>query len=273
MNFLNNLEDNSILVVPSKIRKKILEYIDLNNLLINIKFLTFNELKHGLFYSYTNEAIYEIMKLKDVNLGVAKDYIENTYYLLENKYDNYKLQELVNIKNHLDKLNLLEKDDLFIELLRSKNKMYVYGFSHIDKFNKYMLDLASKYISLEYIDSKNYNYTHNVYCLKHIEDEISFVAEEIAKLIHDGIPLENIKIANYSNEYYFAIKKIFSLYGIPVYLKNETKLSDTAIGKYFIDNLNNNMELLLYQIKKKFSIDNNQENAKVFNKLSNLINS
>ena len=273
MDFLNNLEDNSILVVPNKIKNKILEYIDQNNLLLNIKFLTFRELKHGLFYSYTNEAIYEIMKLKNVNLGVAKEYIENTYYLLDDNYDNHKLKDLVNIKNHLDSLNYLEKDKLFIELLKSKNKMYVYGFSQINKYNKYLLDLASNYIKIEYIDTKINNYSHDVYCLKHIEDEVAFIAEKIANLIHDGILLDKIKIANYSNEYYFVIKKIFSLYGIPVYLKNDTKLSDTAIGKYFIDHLNNNIEYLLYQIKMKFSIDNNQDNAKVFNKLSNLINS
>lgn len=273
MDFLNNLENNSILVVPNIIKMKILDYIDQNNLLINIKFLTFKELKQGLFYSYTNEAIYEIMKLKNVNLGVAKDYIENTYYLLDEKYDNPKLQDLVNIKNHLDSLNKLKKDNLFVELLKSKNKMYIYGFSHINKYNNYLLDVASKYIQIEYIPIENKNYSHNVYLLKHIEDEVAYVAEKIATLINDGIPLEKIKIVNYTNEYYFAIKKIFSLYGIPIYLKNETKLSDTAISKYFIDNLSNNIEYLLFQIKNKFGIDINQKNAKVFKKLNDLINS
>ena len=273
MDFLNNLENNSILVVPNIIKMKILDYIDQNNLLINIKFLTFKELKQGLFYSYTNEAIYEIMKLKNVNLGVAKDYIENTYYLLDEKYDNPKLQDLVNIKNHLDSLNKLKKDNLFVDLLKSKNKMYIYGFSHINKYNNYLLDVASKYIQIEYIPIENKNYSHNVYLLKHIEDEVAYVAEKIANLINDGIPLEKIKIVNYTNEYYFAIKKIFSLYGIPIYLKNETKLSDTAISKYFIDNLSNNIEYLLFQIKNKFGIDINQKNAKVFKKLNDLINS
>lgn len=273
MDFLNNLENNSILVVPNIIKMKILDYIDQNNLLINIKFLTFKELKQGLFYSYTNEAIYEIMKLKNVNLGVAKDYIENTYYLLDEKYDNPKLQDLVNIKNHLDSLNKLKKDNLFVDLLKSKNKMYIYGFSHINKYNNYLLDVASKYIQIEYIPIENKNYSHNVYLLKHIEDEVAYVAEKIATLINDGIPLEKIKIVNYTNEYYFAIKKIFSLYGIPIYLKNETKLSDTAISKYFIDNLSNNIEYLLFQIKNKFGIDINQKNAKVFKKLNDLINS
>ena len=70
-----------------------------------------------------------------------------------------------------------------------------------------------------------------------------------------NIPLNKIFIANYSSDYYFTIKKIFSLYNIPIYLKGETTLSDTSIGKYFIDNLSNNINVLLNNIKKEYGHD------------------
>ena len=40
MDFLNNLENNSILLVPNNIKNKILTYINDNKLLLNIKLLT-----------------------------------------------------------------------------------------------------------------------------------------------------------------------------------------------------------------------------------------
>lgn len=273
MDFIKTLENNSILVVPNNIKNKILDYIEENKLLINIKILTFRELKIGLLYDYTNESIYHIMNKFNVSYDVSKDYINNTYYLIDTKYTEKKLQNILNVKNELISSNLLVIDKLFTSLLKSKTKMYIYGFSQINKFNKYLLDLASKYIEIEKINKEQHEYKHEVFELKTMEDEIVYVAEEISKLIDNNIPLNKIFIANYSSDYYFTIKKIFSLYNIPIYLKGETTLSDTSIGKYFIDNLSNNINVLLNNIKKEFDIDNNIINSNVFNKLFNLVNS
>ena len=61
------LENNSILLIPNNIRNKILDYINENNLLLNIKIITFDNLKKGLLYDYTNEAIFFIMNYKNIN--------------------------------------------------------------------------------------------------------------------------------------------------------------------------------------------------------------
>ena len=86
MDFLNNLENNSILLVPNNIKNKILTYIDDNKLLLNIKLMTFRELKVGLLYDFKSDAIYHVMKSESVSYETAKDFINNTYYLKENSY-------------------------------------------------------------------------------------------------------------------------------------------------------------------------------------------
>ena len=273
MDFLRDLENNSILLIPSNIKNKVLDYINDNKLLLNIKLMSFRELKVGLLYDYTNEAIYHVMKKYNISFETAKDFINNTYYIEDNKYDNDKLNTIVEIKNELDKNGLLERDPLFINLLKSKSKMYIYGFTSINKLQDYLLDLASKYIIIESKNKEDNDYKHEAYSLPTIEDEVAYVAEKISDLISSGVELDHIYLANYSSEYYFAIKKIFGLYHIPVYLKGETKLSDTVIGKYFIDNMIEDMNKYLNNIKEKFDINNNEYNLKVYNKLTSLVNS
>ena len=272
MDFLTTLEDNSILLVPNNIKNKILDYIENNKLLLNIKLMSFNDLKTGLLFDYTNETINYVMKNYKINYTTAKEFINDIYYLTEDNYDNEKLNKLLNIKKDIENNNLLIKDPLFINLLKSKSKLYLYGFTRINKFNNYLLDLAKEYINVEIINIDTNTYKHDVIHFKTIEQEIVYVAESISKLISNNVPIDKIFIANYSNEYYFTMKKIFNLYNIPLYIKKETVLSDTPIGNYFINNLSNDISNLLDTIKKKYDIKNNKHNEAVYKVLFNLVN-
>lgn len=57
MHFIDNLLDNSILIIPNNLKTKVLEYINDNAILKSIKIMTFNELK---------KACYLIMRLKQL---------------------------------------------------------------------------------------------------------------------------------------------------------------------------------------------------------------
>ena len=272
MDFIKDLDNNSILIVPSNIKDKILDYIDKNELLINIKLLTFRDLKVGLLYDYTNESIYNVMKKFDVSYSIAKSYINDTYSLDKDSYDNKKLQLILDVKNYLKDNNLLITDPLFTSLLKSKSKMYVYGFSYINKFNKHLLELAKQYIDYEEVKTNTSNYDHQIYELPNMNEEIKYVADKILDLVDQGISLNNIYIANYSDEYYFTINRIFKSYGIPFYLKNETTLYQTSMGLFMINNLINDKDLLLYKIRKEFDTENNTYNSSIYNKIVNLLN-
>ena len=265
MNFIKNLKNNSILLIPYNIKDKVLEYIDDNDILVSIKIMTFNDLKKGLMYDFNNETIYEVMKHYNVNYGVAKSYLNDTYYIDDS--DNEKINYLREIRDYLDSKNLLIKDKLFKSLIKSKDNIYVYGFDYINKFNKSLLDICSEFTNVVYIDKEKYDYKHEVYEFKTMDEEVTYVAEEISKLLDSGVPMNKIFIANYSDEYYFTFKRIFEAFNIPYFIKNETTIYTTLVGKYFIENLENNKELLLYKLRNKFSTDN-----VVVSKIANLIN-
>lgn len=273
MDFINGLENNSILVIPNNLRDKILNYINKNKILKDIKIQTFNDIKINLLYDYNNKTIYYLMNKYNLSYSQAKKYLNDIYYLDKNDYSEDKLKYLLEIKKYLEQNNLLIKNNLFTDLLKSKNKLYVYGYSYINKFNNYLLNLCSNYIDIKIINTNEYNYSHQVYEFKNMNDEITYIAESIMDLYKKGIDLNKIYIANYSDEYYFTIKRIFKSYGIPYYIKNETSLYETSIGSYFLDNLDNTKEKILNKIKLKYNIDTNKDNEIIYNQILDLINS
>ena len=270
MQFLNNLEDNSILVIPNNIKDKILDYINNNKLLLNVKFMTFSDIKEGILYDYDNKSIYYLMKEYNLSYETSKNYIDNTYYLDSNEYDNEKLNYLLDIKNYLVSNNLLIFNKLFTNLLKSKTKLYVYGYDYIDKFNNYLLELCKKYINIEVIDKDYKDYSHDIYEFNTIEDEVLFVAEEISKLISNNVSLEHIFITGINDEYDFTIKRVFNSYNIPYFIENTNNLYDTVICKYFFNNLDKGD--ILEDIKSKFDVANNKLYLDIYNKLISLIN-
>lgn len=269
MDFLTRLENNSILVIPNNLKDKILDYMDKHNLRITIKFMSFKDLRVRIMYDYGNEAIFKIMKHFNVNYGVAVNYIDDTYYLYEANHD--KIKHLNKVKDLLDNDNLLIYDKLFFPLLKSKSKLYVYGFDYINKFNNYLLDKVKPYIEVEVIEKENHDYKHTVYELDTMSEEITFVAENISKLLANGVKQNKIWITNYSNEYYFTMKRIFGAYSIPYYTKGETCLYDTAMGTYFLKHLEGSKEMILHNLRKEFKIKPN-ENHPVYERIVALIN-
>lgn len=267
MDFLNSIEDNSILIIDNSIKFKVLDYINEHKILKPIKLMSFTELKKGLFFDYSNEAIFHVMRKFNLDYDLARKYIMNLYYLEDKAYDNPKYKFLCEIRDFLNELNLLIKDPLFKSLLERK-KVYVYGFDYIDSFNRYMLSTLNGVTILE---QSCKNITHEAIEFNNIQDEILYVGERIAELISSGVSLDKIYIANVDDTYFFTMKRIFRCLGIPYYLKSETCVYDTAIGEYAINNFSNNFYSLLAKIKLKFDVENNEFNNKVYVKIKSIL--
>lgn len=272
MDFLKTLEENALLLVSQDMKEPILHYIHEEHLLVNIKFISFQELKKGLLFDYTNETIYEVMKYYHASYGVAKNWIENLYYIEDKVYDNEKLSFLKEIKNYLQEKELLKKDLLFPSFLKSRSKLYLYGFHSFDPFQKYLLSLAHSLVTVEPLEMKSFSHEHDVHLFSTLEKEVVYVADKIATLLIEGIPLNKIYLVQYPEEYTFTIHRIFKAYGIPFSGNHHPTLYHTAIGTYFLNHLEENMDSLLYKIKKHFKISENPYNEKVYNILVNLVN-
>ena len=259
-----DFKDNSILIVPNNLKNDIIKDIRLNNKGLNIKIFSLDEFITNLTFSYDEKTIYELMKLENINYDIAKLFLDNIKYISEDS-DNNKIHNLFNIKNNIDKY--LIKDNLFRLLIKNK-EIYVYGYDYVNKYYRYILNTVN---NAQFINKEYNNYNHDVYKFNNLENEVIFVAEKISELIDNGVDINNIFIANLDSNYYKVIKRIFDMYNIPINIKDNNTLYQTNIGKYFINNLSNNIDDLLNDIKNNFDMEN-LKNNNIFNKLIDVLN-
>lgn len=230
-------KDNTLLIVPNKIKENIIQEIRENNPLLDITFITKNEFIKKVTFDYDNETIYYLMNKYNIKYEIAKVYLDNIYFIEDIKYESSKLNYLVEIKKDLIANNLLIFDNIYKEYIKTKH-IVVYNFNYIDKyFNK----LLSEFNDVEIINKKYNNYNiDTIYCYNTLEEEVNGVSVKICDLITSNVDINNIKIY-YPSSYQNTINKIFKMYNIPINT-NKSSIYDTYIGNYFIENLNKTIE-------------------------------
>lgn len=260
-----NLENDSIIIIPNQLKEILLLKLNENEKLTNIKLMGLDEFKKRYYFDYTTETIYFLMQKYHFSYDFCLDIINNLYYINSKNYENPKLDLLVKIKQELITANLLIIDPFF-KINVATRKIYVYGFDWIDKFFYNMLaDL-----NFEIIPFKQTNYNHNIYEFENIEDEVNFLAYQICKLITDGTDINKIKIINPNSEYLSIIKRTFTIFKIPFNLMTDYLISTKMVADFF-NFLSENIEETLNSLKE--TLDNNDELALIeYNQIVQICN-
>lgn len=259
------LENDSILIVPSQIKEKILTEMDKKSKLFNVKLMEINEFKRKYFFDYTTETIFYVMKHYNYDYEFSLDIINNLYFLSSEIYDHEKLKFLLNIKNELINNNLLIFDNVFKIALETK-KIYVYGYDYINNFYKKMFST----LNVNYIDQNISKFNHDIMEFDTIQDEVIFVANKICELIENKIDLNKIKIINPSSDYNATIKRIFNLFNLPFYFNNNYLIS-TKISNNFFEILSNDIVETLEKLKETISLNDELEQTE-YNQIVKICN-
>lgn len=274
MDFLENISEETILIIPYQIKEKILKKIDSMNKLVNVKLFSLEELKSLLLFDYDVKSIIYLMTKYDYKYEVAKNYIENMYFVTDKKYDNDKLDNLLSLKKELEKEGLLEFDKMFLDYIKDKNAL-VFGYDYIDNFYS---NILSNFKKVDYIKKEENNLKKKVYKFNNIEDETSFVIEEIIKLKKEKVSLTDIYLVNVSDEYNEQLIKLFEMYNVPIELDNVSNISTIP---FFSDALSflkeetsfaRAIELLLekYDLKNEYVLKLYHILVNIFNKYNTL---
>ena len=225
------LVDNSILVIPSNIKKNVLAKINELDTIYNIKIMSKEELINSLSFTYDEKAIYYLMHYRQYKYDIALMYLNNLRYI-DSKLNNKKVNTLKEIKEELDANNLLIYNQLRKDNIKDK-KIIICGYDYLTNYEKKIL---ADY-NYDFIDEEYKEYKHTIYKFDYIDQEIEYVAYKIASLIKSGVDINNIKVANINNEYFIPMKRIFDLYNIPLEDINNSSIYETNIIQQFLTNL------------------------------------
>lgn len=268
MKLINMIKDNSLLIIPNKIKNNIVREITKLDKIYNIKYTSFEEIEDHI-YSYSKDAIAYLMNKYNYKYEVAIVYLDNIRYIDDKLYNKKKLDKLVEIREELLSLGYITYNEL---VDYQYDFVIIYGYDYINNYRKNIVSkLESKYNVL-YIEDDILNKNNKIYEFDSIKDEIIYTAGKILDLINNNISPNNIKLIIGDSTYKKLINNIFSLFNIKTNIKNKTSIDITPIGKYFLDNIEDDINKTLDLIKNNFDM-NDYNNIEVYNKIIKVLNS
>ena len=269
MDFLNNINEETILIVPNILKEKVLRRINMLNRLINVKIYSFEELKRLIYFDYETDAILYLMNKYYYKYEVAKNYIDNMYYLINDNYKNDKLVFLNNLKKELISNKLIKTDLLFTNFIKSKHAI-VFGYDYVNKFNNRILSLFS---SFKIINKSDSSFKKIVYEFETLEEEIMFVLYKVISLVNDGIDLNKIKLVNVDSSYNNELVKLFDMHNIPIDIDKTSSISNTIFVKDAMRKLGEvkSFSLVVEYLKEKYDLTVDG-NSLLYSRLINIFN-
>lgn len=234
-------------VITNEFNKiELLKKINIEKKFNNNKFLTFKELKKKLFFDYDDRSLEYIINKYNVNINIAKIYLDNLYFLKE--IDDEKVIFLNNLKKELDEQNLLIYDDKFRKYMLNQ-KVTVYGKDVLTKEEKLILDG----IDYKLESGEKNNYKPCVYEASDIREEVEYVVIEIKKLLKKGININNIKLIA-SKEYYKHLEYYFKLFKVPINIESSAFFLSLSISKEFLKFYDNKeIDEVIENLSSKYS--------------------
>ncbi len=244
---LEHINNNYLVIAPLEIKKQILKEMSEKKAILNIKFMTLKEFKDNYFGSYKPEAVYYLMKKYKFKYEIALTYLNNLFYgyqLLKPYYEE--------LMNH----DLILKNDLF---KKSLDNIVVIGYEDLDNYLKSVF----AHYNVRYILMPEENYKPKVYAFDNQVDEIVYVASSISEKLKT-VKINDIYLINVPEDYKDEIRRIFSLFNLPINLDTNFNIYGTESVQKFLENLKQkrNIEYALNKIEKN----------EIYNKIIEILN-
>lgn len=228
------MKENVVIITPSSIKKKLLEEASNQKIIVSFKIYTFEEIEKAFFPYCDRKSLYELIQEYKVSPSMGLLYLKQIMCVDEKEYTNDKLAFLSHIKQFLRKKGLLKQNEFLKQFLKRK-KIIIYEYPVLTKRQKELLLLLKKEnIVIDEINSYKNQECFFMEC-DTTEQEVTFVAEKIMKLLHENTPIDHIKLFLPSKDYIPVIHRIFYLFQIPYHLKEERKLISYDMAQYFLE--------------------------------------
>lgn len=264
-----SLKDNSLIITKEENKEYLLNEINhhIKNKL-SLKFMTKEEFLKHLFFDYNDETIIYLMNKYNFKYDIAKMYLNNLYYLsyIEKNIDNQKLKELKSIKQDLINNSKLHIDSLFQTYIQDKN-IIIYDYPLDKELNFIASSYHATIVNQQYLPK-----THHIHKFPTVNEEISYICEQIRTLIDSSIDINNIYLI-LPNDYQTITQTTFKLYNIPINLSSPNKMISYSLVKDFLKDLKQTKDITssLQSIQDNYNLKE-EETLNIYNTMINIIN-
>lgn len=214
-------------------------------------------------YEYNEKTLDFIMSEEKVILEVAQKYLDNIILYPVEQINTEKGNYLSLLKQKLINNKLLQEN----KLLKEKFRNVIFKIDE-DVCSQELLFLLKDY-DVEILKKEQKHYVPKIYSLNNVEEEITFVLEQVIYLIKKNVPEKNIYLTNVPNDYLHDLKRLGKQMHVPLNIKTETTLQETSLGSLFLKNLPLGYEEALKTIQELCKDENDTD---IYNDIVNIVN-
>ena len=255
-------KDNILMICPNSYKEKLLETFNNEKRIIDINFETLEEYRKNYYFDYNVNAIKYLIDNKGISPENAKEILENIIYIEDKKYENEKLNKLVEYKNELDKKELLIYNPVFKKDLFNKN-VIVTGYGKLSKQDERII----KGKTIEIRDFSKQTKKYEISEFDTLEEEVEYLYNSISDLLNNSVDINNIYVLNATSDYDSYFKRYNNYYNFNIELNNNNSFFGTKLVQDFIElletktrseiydflvNKNNNISFKLIDILNKY---------------------
>ena len=254
-----------VLITNSYDKNNLIKKIRQEKPFAEVKFYSLNELEKIYPYIYTPETLEYICQKENVILDVAKIYLSTICSAPIENLSNEKGIFLTNLKQDLLTKKLLIFNNGLKKYL-SNNEIVLENIYPSKKLQKIFANLPN----VTYLFAQNQEKTiPKVFVCNNIEEEITFVGEQIIELIHNNININHIYLKNVTDEYIYPLKRIFKLLNIPLLLNQRTTLIELPLVATFLKLYQENEQTAYDYLEEK---QKEAKNSEIITIIINLLN-
>jgi len=248
MDLILPIVDHSVIIAPAYLHEYFLRE-RANQPFVEFKLFSKEDFFRYAFFDFDERAVIFLMKKENTSYENAKIYLSNLYFLPKEKSEDVYIKKLQEIKDNLQKADLLLFDTYFLKSL-SKQKIIVFGYPTND--HELLSVLKDLKVDFEIVPIDFERKPLEVAHFETIEEELRFVFNEIGRLISGGVSIDNIFFYSPPSEYDYLLRKMARFYGIPLNIRGKNQLLSTRLGIEYLSNLKTigNPLDALYLLKK-----------------------
>ncbi|HAK05367.1 MAG TPA: hypothetical protein DCM23_01525 [Firmicutes bacterium] len=248
----NQATNISFIICPPNFRISYLKShsIDLGE---PVRFYSKEDLIQGLYFSTKESAIVYLMEKYGFSYALAKERLNDLFFLPQVPIGNVRIDQLISIKADLENQQLLAKSPYFSQGFEGKFAKVI-GYHHHDK----ELHKLAKILGLQLVfETPSQFKKQEVFAFSSIQSEVDYFFNAASELIDNGVNINDIYVVYNDTNYHLPLLLGSHYFQMPINLPSIASWGATPLGQMAQKLFNDGQDigLITAQLKQDFAIE------------------